>query len=193
MKTDDLSAGSSSRAALLLLVAGVAVVSVLATLGVLRAAGAFISQETRQEEVAERGAEVMPFDLEKTTHVFEPTQAGGVQKVVADDPSDGEQIALIRAHLREEADAFRRGDLSDPAEIHGQDMPGLEKLEAGATKIDIRYSELPDGAQIEYETDDPALGSALHKWFDAQLSDHGGHAEGGGAGSSEGADHSMDH
>jgi hypothetical protein len=112
MRADDLSAGGISRAALLLLVAGLAVVAVWVTLGVLRAAGAFGSQEmTRQEEVAERGAEVMPFDLEKTTHVFEPTQTGGVQKVVADDPSDGEQIALIRAHLREEAGAFRRGDL----------------------------------------------------------------------------------
>ena len=192
MKADDLSAGGTSRVTLLL-VAGLAVVAVLATLGILRVVGAFTSQETRQEEVAERGAKVMPFDLEKTTHVFEPTQAGGVQKVVADDPSDGEQVALIRAHLREEAEAFRRGDLSDPAEIHGQDMPGLKKLEAGAAKIDIRYSELPDGAQIKYETDDPVLVSALHEWFDAQLSDHGEHAEGGGAGSSEGADHSMDH
>jgi hypothetical protein len=186
VRADDRSAGGSSRVALLLLVAGLAVVAVMATLGILRAAGAFTSQETRQEEVAERGAEVMPFDLEKTTHVFEPTSTGGVQQVVADDPSDGEQIALIQAHLREEAEAFRRGDLADPAEIHGQDMPGLEKLEAGATKIDIRYSELPDGAQIKYETDDPALVSALHEWFYAQLSDHGGHAEGGGAGSSEG-------
>ena len=192
MKADDLSVGGTSRGTLLL-VAGLAVVAVLATLGILRAAGAFTSQETRQEEVAERGAEVMPFDLEKTTHVFEPTRTGGVQQVVADDPSDGEQVALIRAHLREEAEAFRRGDLSDPAKIHGQDMPGLEKLQAGAAEIDIRYSELPDGAQIEYETSDPALVSALHEWFDAQLSDHGGHAEGGAAGSSEGADHSMDH
>ena len=192
MKADDPSAGGSSRATLVL-VAGLAVVAVLATLGILRAAGAFTSQETRQEEVAERGAEVMPFDLEKTTHVFEPTRTGGVQQVVADDPSDGEQVALIRAHLREEAEAFRRGDLSDPTEIHGQEMPGLKKLKAGAAEIDIRYSELPDGAQIEYETSDPALVSALHEWFDAQLSDHGRHAEGGGAGSSEGAEHSMDH
>ena len=30
----------------------------------------------RQEEVAERGAQVMPFDVDATTHRFEPTPRG---------------------------------------------------------------------------------------------------------------------
>ncbi len=160
----------------LLLAAGAALATV-AILGALWATGAFASQEARQEEIAEKGAQVMPFDLEETTHVFQKTQTGGVQKVVADDPTDAEQVALIREHLEEEAAAFRRGDLSDPSEIHGEEMPGLQELEAGAKEVDIRYSDLPDGAQIEYETKDPALVAALHNWFDAQLSDHGDHAE----------------
>ena len=88
----------------------------------------------------------MPFDLEETTHVFEKTQTGGVQKVVADAPDDAEQVTLIREHLEEEAAAFRWCDLSDPSEIHGETMPGLEELEAGAEEMDIRYSDLPDGA-----------------------------------------------
>ena len=163
-----------------LLVAGAAL-AMVATLGTLRATGTLAFQETRQEEIAEKGGQVMPFDLEKTTHVFEKTQTGGVQEVVADDPNDAEQIALIREHLEEEAAAFRRGDLSDPSEIHGEEMPGLKELEAGAEEVDIRYSDLPDGAKIEYETSDPALVAALHDWFDAQVSDHGSHAEGGGA------------
>ncbi len=149
----------------------------VAVLGTLWATGAFTSRETRQEEIAEKGAEVMPFDLEETTHVFRKTETGGVQEVVADDPNDAEQVALIRGHLEEEAAAFRRGDLSDPSEIHGEEMPGLKELEAGAEEMDIRYSDLPDGAKIEYETGDPALVAALHDWFDAQRSDHGDHAE----------------
>ncbi len=56
-------------------------------------------------------------------------------------------------------------------------MPGLEELEAGAEEMDIRYSDLPDGAKIEYESGDPTLVAALHDWFDAQVSDHGNHAE----------------
>jgi len=190
MKAGNFSASSLPQAALL----AAALVAVVATLGVLYAAGAFAFQDARQEEVAERGAEVMPFDLDETTHVFEPTETGGVQRVVADDPTDEKQVALIRGHLEEEAEAFRLGDLSDPAAIHGEDMPGLRELETGTERIEIRYSELSDGAQIEYETEDPALASALHEWFDAQLSDHGGHAAEGGTddSSGEGGD-AMDH
>ena len=163
MRASDLAV----RAALLL-AAGAALAAV-AILGTLWATGAFAPQEARQEEVASKGAEVMPFDLEETTHVFSKTETGGVQEVVADDPTDAEQVALIREHLEEEAAAFRRGDLSDPSEIHGEEMPSLEGLEAGAKQIDIRYSDLPEGAKIEYDTGDPALVAALHDWFDAQL------------------------
>lgn len=152
-----------------------AVLFVLAALGVLYGAGALGSQ-SRQEAVAERGAGVMPFDLEKTTHVFEATGSGGVEKVTADDPADAVQVSLIREHLWEEAGKFGRGDFSDPAAIHGEEMPGLRELEAGAERIDFRYAELPNGARIEYATEDPALVSALHRWFEAQLSDHGEHA-----------------
>ncbi len=188
------------RAALVL--AAGATLATVAILGTLWVTGALASQETRQEEIAEKGAKVMPFDLEETTHVFEKTETGGVKKVVADDPNDAEQVALIREHLEEEAAAFRRGDLSDPSEIHGEEMPGLEDLEAGAEEMDIRYSDLPDGAKIEYETSDTALVAALHDWFDAQSSDHGDHAEDGVSGADgspsdhEGHDdeqHSMDH
>ncbi len=46
-----------------LLVAGAAL-AMVATLGTLRATGTLAFQETRQEEIAEKGARVMPFDLE---------------------------------------------------------------------------------------------------------------------------------
>jgi hypothetical protein len=161
--------------------AAAAPLATLAIAGTLWGMGAFGCQETRQEEGAQKGAQVMPFDLEHTTHVFENTDTGGVQKVVADDPTDAEQVALIRRHLKEEAAAFQRGDLSDPSEIHGREMPGLEDLEAGVEEMDIRYSDLPDGATVEYETSDPALVAALHDWFNAQISDHGDHAEDGGS------------
>jgi hypothetical protein len=55
-------------------------------------------------------------------------------------------------------------------------MPGLAALRGGYQWIDVRYSELPDGAQIQYATAEPQLVSALADWFEAQLGDHGGHA-----------------
>jgi hypothetical protein len=137
------------------------------------------SQTDRQRQVAERGQDVMPFDLEQTTHYFTPTDTGGVQDVVTDQPGDTEQIALIRTHLQEEAEAFRQGDFGDPARIHGDTMPGLAELESGHDDFQVHYGERPDGATLTYTTEEPALVQALHDWFDAQLSDHGSHAESG--------------
>src|SRR6187551_1752952 len=88
------------------------------------------ADEKRLDEVAQHGMRVMPFDLEKTTHVFSKTSKGGVQRVVVKDKSDTEQIGLIRAHLSEISGDFKRGDFSKPARIHGEDMPGLSELKS---------------------------------------------------------------
>ncbi|MDP2180414.1 hypothetical protein [Methylicorpusculum sp.] len=132
---------------------------------------------TRLDEVAQRGAHVMPFDLEQTLHVFTKTELGGVQQVIVKDKTNTGQIELIRAHLAKIADEFKHGDYSNPAKIHGDTMPGLAELrKAQPEQIQINYNELTDGAQITYTSDQPALIHALHQWFDAQLSDHARHA-----------------
>jgi hypothetical protein len=136
-------------------------------------------QTDRQKVVAQRGQTVMPFDLEQTTHRFTPTATGGTQDVVADQRGDAEQVDLIRAHLRKEAQAFSRGDFSDPARIHGADMPGLAELQDDYDRFEVRYEERADGATLTYTTEDSALVDALHSWFEAQLGDHGAHAEPG--------------
>jgi hypothetical protein len=133
----------------------------------------------RQAEIAERGAAVMPFDLDATTHTFTTTSTGGVQEVTADDPTDAEQVALIRQHLRAEQANFARGDFDDPAAIHGHDMDGVAELRAGYRDIDVAYDELPAGAQLTYTTGRADLVEAVHAWFDRQVMDHGDHAEAG--------------
>jgi len=149
----------------------------LALSGILARTGVS-AQPTRQEEVATRGAKVMPFDLEQAMHVFQPLENGGRQTVTAKAPANSAQIALIQGHLQEEAAKFQRGDFSDPATIRGKDMPGLAALQAGTRQIVMQYTPLPNGAQIQYTTQDPALITALHQWFAAQRSDHGHHAVG---------------
>lgn len=118
----------------------------------------------------------MPFDLERTTHVFDPQPAGGVQTVVADDDADSVQVRLVREHLREEARRFAAGDFEDPEAVHGAEMPGLGKLREGRGRITVRYSDVAAGGRIVYTTGDPDLVQALHDWFSAQTSDHGAHA-----------------
>jgi hypothetical protein len=127
----------------------------------------------RRAEVARRGAEVMPFDLAKTHHVFEDTDSGGVQTVTANDLTDTLQVRLIREHLTLEASRFVKGEFDDPMAIHGMSMPGLAELKAGASRFSVAYSELPGGAVLRYKASDPSLIAALHRWFDAQRMDHG--------------------
>jgi len=158
-----------------LLIALAIVLTGTITIGILYRSG-MLTARSRQAEVAARSAQVMPFDLEQTTHVFQQLSDGGLQTVTANDVTNTQQIALIQAHLQEEAGKFRRGDFGAPATIHGQDMPGLDDLKAGAAKIDVEYTALPYGGQIRYATSDPTLIMALHHWFAAQISDHGAHA-----------------
>ena len=151
--------------------------AVLATMGVLAWAGWLsLPEDSRQTAVHDMGVQVMPFDLGQTTHIFEMTQSGGIQQVVARDPGDEAQIALIQQHIQHEVLRFKEGDFSDPSTLHGGDMPGVPELTGGAGQISIEYTALADGAQITFTTEDAQLITAIHRWFGAQLSDHGADA-----------------
>jgi hypothetical protein len=168
---------STPRTRLAFLIGGCLLIGILITLGVLAATG-MLTRANRQAMIHEQGGAIMPFDLDRTTHVFKITEIGGIETVIAKDAADSEQIALIQQHLQHEVLRFRDGDFDDPAAIHGTGMPGLAQLAAGAAKITFSYAALPNGAQISYATNDPRLIDALHRWFAAQLADHGHDAMG---------------
>jgi len=44
-------------------------------------------------------------------------------------------------------------------------MPGIKDLSAGVLQIKIMYSELANGAQLTFETEDIYLITAIHRWF----------------------------
>jgi hypothetical protein len=127
---------------------------------------------TVDASMAARAQQVMPFDLGRTTHTFTQTPQGGVEKVVVNEPSDTHDRDLIRSHLQTEAENFRQGNYSDPAKIHGMDMPGVNELEQGAARVKVVYAQTSGGAQITYTSTEATLIAALHAWFDRQASDH---------------------
>lgn len=128
----------------------------------------------RQGDVARHGAQVMPFSLAATMHVFTKTADGGIQQVFTKKHPDPKQVALIRAHLAAIARDFAAGHFEAPEQIHGKNMPGLPALRAARQgELEIRYRDLPDGGEITYRSGDPRLVAAIHEWFDAQVSDHG--------------------
>ena len=154
-------------------------VAVTVIAGVSLTLGCSSSTPARQGTVAERGARVMPFDLDATTHTFTDARDGGIERVTADEPSDAKQIRLIRGHLRREAKRFSRGDFADPARVHGMNMPGVDELRKNYDRVNVAYAAQPSGAQITYTTVDPKLVAAIHRWFDRQLADHGDDAQRG--------------
>ena len=143
------------------------------------ACGSDENMSIRQRAVADAGAEVMPFDLDATTHIFTDTATGGTQDVIADHPRDDTNIDTIRHHLADEAAKFRAGDFSDPEAIHGSSMPGLAILKERHGDISVELADTDTGATITYTSSDPDVVAAIHDWFAAQTSDHGKHAEHG--------------
>jgi hypothetical protein len=133
--------------------------------------------QPQQQHVHHMAPGVMPFDVSETVHFFRMTESGGVERVVTRDQDAADQIALIQQHLQHEAARFQRGDYSDPAALHGATMPGLKELQTGAPKIKVSYTPLPAGAQITFQTADVHLLTAIHRWFGAQLSEHGADAK----------------
>lgn len=133
--------------------------------------------QTMQEHVHSHGREVMPFDLARTVHVFRMTEDGGTQQVVVrSNPPDAQQVQMIQHHLMMEAAEFQKGNFADPAHLHGATMPGLAEMRAGAPRMQITYAALPNGGEIRFHANDIQLVTAVHRWFGAQLSEHGADA-----------------
>ncbi len=128
--------------------------------------------QSRQQHIHHMAGTVMPFAISKALHVFAMTETGGVLRVVAKNPEEADQIALIQQHLRFEAINFQNGDYGDPAKLHGKDMPGLKELAAAGSALQVAYQDVPSGGEITFTTTDLHLLTALHRWFGAQLSDH---------------------
>ena len=138
---------------------------------------AYGADSQRQAEVAQRGAEVMPFSLEATTHVFAKTADGGTLQLVVKDVSDTQQMDMVRAHLKMMQGRFQERDFSGPAHIHGAKMPGLAQLKAAKPgKLIVSYQDIDAGAQLHFQAKDADLIAAIHAWFDAQVADHGADA-----------------
>jgi hypothetical protein len=58
--------------------------------------------------------------------------------------------------------------------------PGFAKCDRRKpVELDIAYADVPNGGRITYTAHTPALVDAVHRWFDAQVSDHGRDAHAG--------------
>ena len=140
------------------------------------------SNDSAFRDVQSRGAGVMGVDQYTSAHVFESLPDGG--RIILERPSIGDTagIRTIRAHMREIAGQFRRGDFTAPFLVHAQAVPGTPEMARLATVIEYVAADRPRGAELRLTTRDPAALKAIHEFLAFQRADHraAGHEGHGG-------------
>jgi len=146
------------------------------TLSLIAAAfGAVVAAQTSQDPhdaMHARGAHVMGFDQDATTHHFYLYPDGGAIDVAANDPADTVNVEAIRSHLPHIAQMFGSGDFSSPMLVHATNVPGTADLARLTDRVRFTYVETPRGGRVEAKTTDPAALKALYEFLRFQISDH---------------------
>ncbi|HEV7241655.1 MAG TPA: hypothetical protein VGQ36_20655 [Thermoanaerobaculia bacterium] len=122
--------------------------------------------------VDERGDRVMGFSHEKTKHSFKLHDDGGAVEVRANDESDAESVAAIRAHLKEIAKDFTAGNFAKPKEIHDREPDGVAVMKELGPRVTYVYEELERGARVRIKTTEARGIDAVHEFLRFQIEDH---------------------
>jgi hypothetical protein len=143
---------------------------VLVFLAILQAAAG--SSHQGHSSLDARGAMVMGFDQEKTTHHFLLFTDGGAIDISANEGSDEESRNAIRSHLPHIARMFSEGNFAAPMLVHASDVPGAAELAKRKDRIRYTYVETPRGGRVDIVTKDDAALRALHEFLRFQIRDH---------------------
>lgn len=119
----------------------------------------------------ERGKRAMGVDQYTSTHHFDALPDGGRIELQRNGP-DSVGIAQIRNHIREIADAFRKGDFSTPAMVHMTEVPGTRQMAEHRALISYEPHDLPRGAELRIRTSDPEALRAIHEFLAFQRGEH---------------------
>ncbi len=131
-----------------------------------------------------RGASVMGFDQDTTTHHFMVAAGGGSIEVTVKEETDERTLAAVRSHLRSVASEFGRGEFEKPLHIHGELPPGADVMKRNRRLISYRYEDVKNGGAVRIETSDRRSLDAVHSFLRYQIREHGEH---GGNGLQHGA------
>jgi hypothetical protein len=128
--------------------------------------------DTAFAAVQSRGATVMGVDQNTSTHVFEPLPDGG-RIALQTDSVDATGEETIRAHMRDIAERFAKGDFTLPGMVHAMpSVPGTAVMAARRAVIRYAVEQLPRGAQVRINTRDAEAIKAVHEFLAFQRMDH---------------------
>jgi hypothetical protein len=144
--------------------------------GRARGAGPTFQSSAAQDPHAgmnQRGAMVMGFDQEKTTHHFYLYEDGGAIDVTVKDAADTVNRDAIRSHLPHIAMLFGDGNFEAPMLVHdSKNVPGTVQMAKLKAKISFKYNETPNGGRVDITTTDKAALEAVHEFLKFQIADH---------------------
>jgi hypothetical protein len=121
-----------------------------------------------------RGESAMGVDQYTSAHRFEPLPDGGRIELQRD-TVDRAGVETIRAHMRDIADRFARGDFTIPGFVHAGDVPGTRVMADRKAQITYETRELPGGAEVRIRSGDPVAIAAIHEFLAFQRTDHRAH------------------
>lgn len=124
--------------------------------------------------VQARGHEAMGVDQYTSAHRFEPLPDGGRIELQRD-TADHAGVETIRAHMRDIAGRFARGDFTIPGFVHAQEVPGTRVMAERTAQIQYEAHELPGGAEVRIRSADSAAVAAVHEFLAFQRGDHRAH------------------
>jgi hypothetical protein len=151
------------------------------TIVLLLAAGLACSDAQREPRndspfvaLQSRGESAMGVDQYTSAHRFEPLPDGGRIELQRDS-SDRAGVETIRAHMRDIADRFSRGDFTIPGFVHAREVPGTRVMAERKGQITYEAHELPGGGEVRIRATDPVAVNAVHDFLAFQRSDHRAH------------------
>ncbi len=125
-----------------------------------------------QAQMNQRGAHVMGFDQDKTTHHFVLYPDGGAIEVSVNDAADMVNLDAIRAHLPHIVTMFGDGNFEAPMLVHATDVPGTAEMKKVKDTITWKYEETGKGGRVNITTADAEALEALHAFLRFQIADH---------------------
>jgi hypothetical protein len=121
-----------------------------------------------------RGESAMGVDQYTSAHRFEPLSDGGRIELQRDS-ADRAGVETIRAHMRDIADRFSRGDFTIPGFVHAREVPGTRVMAERKAQITYEARDLPAGAEVRIRASDSTAVDAVHQFLAFQRSDHRAH------------------
>jgi hypothetical protein len=121
----------------------------------------------------QRGAMVMGFDQNRTTHHFVLFTDGGAIDVSVTDPADTRNRDAIRSHLPHIAMMFGEGTFDAPMLVHdSKNVPGTKLMTERKGLIRYQYVETTNGGRVNIVTSDPDALAAVHAFLKFQIAEH---------------------